>query len=395
MATTQATAGPSGHRRNKTIDTIASVADPRRSSVIIPTKAELRHLSKAPSRWYLRMQALWWRVLMSWGMFFHRLPSPRPPHPSFSRVVSSTVSPTPGTFKLQFYTPANYTMREPDRRFPVVVNFHGGGFTIGTATDDARFAHRIINDVPAVFVSVEYRLAPEYPFPTAVEDGVDAILYLVDHADELGIDPMNIALTGFSAGGNLAFTVPLKLHDRTLISRHSVDLGAVNSGSQGWDIKAIVAWYPATDCTKTRAQRRAANPRPDKHVPSYLTDLFDFSYLPSVTDQRALSDPYLSPGVAPDAILKHLPADISIYACEWDMLLGEAQRFSHRLRDDAGKNVKFNVIEGVHHAWDKSPNPFSLHPATMGRYKLACEDLKKAFEGVEWVSDIEDFKESV
>jgi putative ergosteryl-3beta-O-L-aspartate hydrolase len=94
-----------------------------------------------------------------------------------------------------------------------VINFHGGGFTLGTATDDARWCGTVVDECDAVVVSVEYRKAPEMPFPTAVEDGVDAVLWIHEHADELGIDREKIALSGFSSGGNMAFTVPLRLYD--------------------------------------------------------------------------------------------------------------------------------------------------------------------------------------
>ena len=94
---------------------------------------------------------------------------------------------------------------------PVVVNFHGGGFTLGTATDDCRWAQCVLEDADAVMVSVSYRLAPEYPFPAAVDDGVESLVYLSTHAAELGLDMTRVALSGFSAGGNLAVTVPLRL----------------------------------------------------------------------------------------------------------------------------------------------------------------------------------------
>lgn len=97
--------------------------------------------------------------------------------------------------------------------YPVVLNFHGGGFTLGSATDDARWCGTVVDECHAVVVSVDYRLAPECPFPTAVEDGVDAVLYVYRHAEELGIDQNKVALSGFSSGGNMAFTVPLRLYD--------------------------------------------------------------------------------------------------------------------------------------------------------------------------------------
>ncbi|KAG0649018.1 AB hydrolase superfamily [Hyphodiscus hymeniophilus] len=146
-------------------------------------------------------------------MKFHHFADPKPPRPNFKIVVSSRLSPRGGRFKLIFYVPDSYLETPDDYRYPVVVNFHGGGFTLGTGTDDARWASTVTNVTGAVFVSVEYRLAPEYPFSTGVEDGTDALIYLASHAEELRLDPRRIALSGFSAGGNFAFTVPLMLYD--------------------------------------------------------------------------------------------------------------------------------------------------------------------------------------
>lgn len=218
------------------------------------------HSGPARSRWMLHMQAVFWRVLMRLGMFFHRMAPPRPPKPDFTRVIRSTISGKEGTITLNFYVPKDYNTQRrswtargeesseeedstegglnvKNRRFsaafaemgqnimrrrtstrrwggyPVVLNFHGGGFTLGSAGDDARWCGTVVDECHAVVISVDYRLAPECPFPTAVEDGVDAVIYVHNHAEELGINRDKIALSGFSSGGNMAFTVPLRLYD--------------------------------------------------------------------------------------------------------------------------------------------------------------------------------------
>ncbi|KAE8444275.1 hypothetical protein EG329_000682 [Mollisiaceae sp. DMI_Dod_QoI] len=185
-------------------------------------------MSIIPARWILFMKATIWRALMGIGMRIHQLADPRPPRPNFKIVIPSRLSPRGGTFKLLFYVPESYFDAPDEYRYPVVVNFHGGGFTLGTGTDDARWASTVIQQVDAVFVSVEYRLAPEYPFSVGVEDGTDAVIYLASHSEELRLDPDRIALSGFSAGGNFAFTVPLMLYDlqqdagkRTLLDCHN------------------------------------------------------------------------------------------------------------------------------------------------------------------------------
>ncbi len=332
------------------------------------------------SRWALHVQAQTFRHLMELGMILHRCGEPSVPAPNFTLTVPTTISPVQGNIDLVFYTPAGYTNRAEGKHYPVVVNFHGGGFTIGKATDDARWAKAVVEEVDAVFVSIEYRLAPEHPFPTSVEDGADALLYLMEHAQDLGLDRRRIAISGFSAGGNLAFTVPIRLHAE-LKSRPGVD-EKPNSGDGGAGCKvvAIVSWYPSTDfATNTRLERRLSNLRPDKELPKIYTDLFDASYL-YPPQNVSMSDPYLSPGVAPASLLKSLPDEVIIYTCEWDELLVEAERFRDRLVQELGKKVTYRRVDGVAHAWDKSPNFLLAKPLREEVYAEACSHLKRVFD---------------
>lgn len=292
-----------------------------------------------------------------------------------------------------FYTPRNYTS-SPPKPYPILVNFHGGGFTIGTATDDSRWATNVVDEVGAVVVSVDYRRAPEYPFPTAVEDGVDAILWLIHHADELGLDASRIAVSGFSAGGNMAFTVPLRLEEElrpiedseVRVMKASGREGAggqtvIKTGSKEGKICAIIAWYPSTDFTISRPERRATNVDVSKELPKFFTDLFDASYLyPPKT--IAKNSPYLSPGVADSAFLQRaLPNNgIWIFTVEFDELRDEAERFTERLRG-LGKTVRGEMMKGVPHGWDKSVNPLRWDADKEIRrvYGKGIEGLREAF----------------
>lgn len=405
---------------------------------------------------------------MGIGMMLHRLARPLPPSPSFHKYVDATISPLKGKFRLQFYVPKDYHRQKKlkGRRYPVVINFHGGGFTLGTARDDARWAGVVVEQVGAVVVSVDYRRAPEYPFPTAVEDGADAILYLARNADQLMLDPDRFAISGFSSGGNMSFTVPLCLQgelldksatghkipdshagnvpiqvltseapsqsaapslqqipslqvpslqipstnpspnssrvplvrqksriDRIQMLRQtgvsSLSLvssykegAAVNVITQGSDaivkIRGIVSFYPSTDYTQTREQRRLTCARTDQQLPAVFTELFDDSYLqPPALD---LAHPWLSPGVAPDSMLQLLPDDIVLFCCEWDMLLAEGERLRDRLVKDLGKRVHYYCVPGVPHGWDKSPNPIRESPGARQQYMVACRELKRMFD---------------
>jgi acetyl esterase/lipase len=93
-----------------------------------------------------------------------------------------------------------------------------------------------------------------------------------------------------------------------------------------------------------------------------------------------MSNPYLSPGVAPKHMLAGLPEEIIIFACEWDMLLDETEQFKERLIKETGNTVHYNVVPGVPHGFDKAPNPIRQPPNVMVEYKRACALLKRVLE---------------
>ena len=99
---------------------------------------------------------------------------------------------------------------------PAFLHFHGGGFVVGTIDslfNEAKCAH-ICNAAGCAVATVEYRLAPEHRFPTAPQDCYAALLWTVENAARLGVDPRRIAVGGESAGGNLAAVVALMARDR-------------------------------------------------------------------------------------------------------------------------------------------------------------------------------------
>jgi acetyl esterase/lipase len=102
----------------------------------------------------------------------------------------------------------------PDAPMPGVFEIHGGGFITGNLEMMDGWCDIVAAEFPAVVVSVDYRLAPEDPFPAGVEDCYAALAWFADHADELGVDPTRIAIAGQSAGGGLAAGTALLARDR-------------------------------------------------------------------------------------------------------------------------------------------------------------------------------------
>ena len=115
-----------------------------------------------------------------------------------------------------------------DSRPPVVLFLHGGGWVVGDLDTYDGTAREHAVGAGAVVVSVDYRLAPEHPYPAAVEDCWAVTQWVAAHADELGADATRIAVAGDSAGGNLAAVVALLARDA------------------GLDLRMQLLWYPAT-----------------------------------------------------------------------------------------------------------------------------------------------------
>jgi acetyl esterase len=114
-----------------------------------------------------------------------------------------------GPMSLRVYRPES----EGDGPLPVLVYFFGGGFVVGSLDTSEAMCRAMASMVPCVVVSVGYRLAPEHPFPAAVDDCYAAVRWVAEHASELGADGGRIAVGGDSNGGTLAAAVSLMARD--------------------------------------------------------------------------------------------------------------------------------------------------------------------------------------
>ncbi len=113
---------------------------------------------------------------------------------------------------VRIYWPPGSSIGEPGN-LPIVVFYHGGGFALGDLDthDPVARAHAVGAD--AIVVSVDYRLAPEHPFPAGLDDSWAALQWTAEHAAELGGDPARIAVAGDSAGGNFAAVIAQRARD--------------------------------------------------------------------------------------------------------------------------------------------------------------------------------------
>ena len=158
---------------------------------------------------------------------------------------------------------------------PALVYFHGGGWVRGSIETHDSICRFLCKEAAAVVVSVEYRLAPENPFPAAVEDAHAAALWVVEHAAELGADPARVSVGGDSAGANLATVVCLLApgkFSRQLLIYPATDhpsrtkLSLEENGSGYLLTKEVIFWFAAQYFQK-------ASDRDDIRASPLLADL--------------------------------------------------------------------------------------------------------------------------
>jgi acetyl esterase len=120
------------------------------------------------------------------------------------RVIDRTVPGPAGRIPVRIYSPTSA------ERLPGLIYFRGGGFVLGTLDSSDRACRDLAHRSGRVVVSVDYRLAPEHPFPAAVDDAYAATKYVIENPAEFGVDASQVAIGGESAGGNLAAVTALR-----------------------------------------------------------------------------------------------------------------------------------------------------------------------------------------
>lgn len=258
-----------------------------------------------------------------------------------------------GNFKVKTYVPGAQENTGPSQN-PLVVYFHGGGWVMGSVQQEDGFCRQLCGRGQLTVVSVDYRLAPEFKFPAALEDGVTAVTWALARFQQ-----SKAVLMGTSAGGNLAFSTALRLASRGL----------------GHTIKGIVALAPVTvhpDAVPAGMKEHysAYEENTDKTINTGPAMLSWFDAYGARPDDDLLSI-LLNPG------LKHLG---KVYMTESgaDTLRDDARLLKQEL-ESASVPVMYDAYPGYpHYSW-LFPSPY------LAEHQKVF--FKQLVGGIRWVCD--------
>jgi acetyl esterase/lipase len=256
-----------------------------------------------------------------------------------------TIKTAAATLPARVYTPKG------EGPFPVVLYFHGGGWVIADINTYDATPRTLAANTNAVVVSVDYRHAPENPFPAAHVDAWNAYEWLVENAGALNGDSKRIAVAGESAGGNLAANVALEAKAR----------------KSTMPVYQLLVYPVAGNDMETQSYKDNAEAVPlgRKDMEWFVSHVF--------RDKSQTSDPRLNLVGRND--LSGLPP-ATVVTAEIDPLRSEGEIFAKRL-EEAGVKVKAETYKGVAHEFFGMGK---VVPEAKEAMDLASSDLKAAFE---------------
>ena len=228
-----------------------------------------------------------------------------------------------GPIKVRKYS--NNLSKEPDKKNPLIIYFHGGGFVMGDLESHDLVCRHLCKETDATIIAVDYKLAPENKFPASITDAKDAIAEIIKDADNLQIDKEKVILCGDSAGGALAAVGTIMSRDKIVPKIHGQIL--------------VYPWVDLTMCRKSMdidIEGMILN----KDTIKYFADHYLNSYEEQV-DWRA------SPILTPD--LSNLPPTY-IFGAGLDPLVDEGDAYKRRLLS-FGNEVHYRLFPGQMHAF--------------------------------------------
>lgn len=249
------------------------------------------------------------------------------------------------TIKAHVYRPSS-----APKLSPVLINFHGSGFVLPLHGSDGPFCRQVSQETNYMVLDVQYRLAPEHPFPAALHDVEDVVNWVLNQPTEF--DLSRVDLSGFSAGANLSLAASSNLFPRETF--HSV-----------------LAFYPPLDLYTDPNAKVSPDPT-GKPIHPVIARLFDKCYIPSGMDAR---DPRISPYYGePD----RFPNRVLMVTAAGDNLAGEAEKLATRIGQFPGREVVCQRMQGCNHAWDKNAREGTVQgDATEKAYAMAVAVLSR------------------
>ena len=231
-----------------------------------------------------------------------------------------TISGADGQLRARHYRP-----QEPGGPHPLIVFFHGGGFVTGDLDTHDSVCRLLSDGAGAHVLAVDYRLAPEHPFPAAVEDARAALRWVFAHAEDLGADPKRIAVAGDSAGGNLSAVVSQL---------------AARDGGPAPVLQLLM--YPPVDRSKDWPSHTLFE--------GFLLTTADMQWYDRMytgASPEALADPRMSPLLAED-LSRLCPA--IIVTAGFDPLRDEGEAYAAALKE-AGTRTTVKRLDGLLHGF--------------------------------------------
>lgn len=242
------------------------------------------------------------------------------PHPADMRVDDRMLACAHGPVGVRVYRPAKARAAAP-----CILYSHGGGFMKGDLDSSDSAAWGLAEACGAVVVSVDYRLAPEHPFPAAFEDVYGVLCYIAENPGHFGVDLARIAVCGDSAGGNLSAAVTLAARDRG-----------------GPAIRAQALVYPGTGLDQQGGSYEANANAPG--LTSTATRRYRDWYLQKEKDH---ADPYARPVIA-ESHAGLPPA--WVHTAEFDPIRDDGEVYAKKLRA-AGVPVEYRCAQGMIHGF--------------------------------------------
>ena len=245
----------------------------------------------------------------------------RPEAPAVASTTEVPMARADGSALLaRLYRPLS---SQPQDVLPLLIYFHGGGWCVGDVASYDVLCRQLANASACAVLSVDYRLAPEHPFPAALDDAAFAFDWAMAHADLLGIDAQRIALGGDSAGGNLSIVTALSLRAAAI------------------EPCFLLLIYPSTEINSERPSRQ-------RYGEGYFLDFgtlqwFFERYLPAGQSEDWRASPMRAETLA------GLPPALLISA-EFDPLVDDCAAFAQRLRAQGGE-VDYVQVDGVVHGF--------------------------------------------